>query len=137
MKIFFSEAHRDLVEAGQTAGEQGYQNIANLATPILPDEEDAFQRDTATALSNLVAATEADRSTLQEMAIANSALKKQLAAVTASLQQALSELNKLRINEIPYKQRSTNNHRTSSSTRTARKYSNDNYCWSCGFDIAP
>ena len=60
----FSEAHRDLVEAGQTAGEQGYQNVANLATPVLPDEEDAFQRDTATALSNLAAATEADRSTL-------------------------------------------------------------------------
>ena len=134
MKTFFAEAHGDLIEASQTAGEQGYQNVANFATPILPAEQDAFQRDTATALSNLAAATEADRSTLQEMAAANSALTKQLATVTASLQQALSELTKIRTTNTPSTPSQPNRRRT--AERIGRKYQNDNYCWSCGFDIA-
>ena len=64
MKIYFSEAHRDLVEAGQTAGESGYDNTANLIPPVSPTEEDAFQRDTEMALSNLAAAKEEDSSTM-------------------------------------------------------------------------
>ena len=126
MKIYFSEAHRDLIETGQTAGESGYDNTANLIPPVSPTEEDAFQRDTAMALSNLAAATEADRSTLQEMAASNSALTKQLAAVTASLQQALTELAKLRLSDSPNLPRPAG--RRPPKERTIRKYNNDNYC---------
>ena len=134
MKLYFSEAHRDLIEAGQTAGESGYDNTANLIPPVTPTEEDAFQRDTAMALSNLAAATEADRSTLQEMAAANSALTNQLAAVTASLQQALTELAKLRLSDSPNPPRPAD--RRPPKERTVRKYNNDNYCWSCGFVLS-
>ena len=129
MKIDFAEAHRDLVETKQTAGEAGYQNVANY---IDPQEQDDFQRDTAAALANLASATEADRSTLKEMAAANSALTKQLASVTSSLNQALGELKQMRLtaNNNPQGNQDTSRY------RKVRKYQNNNYCWSCGFDIS-
>ena len=94
MKVEFAEAHRDLVESGQTTKEVSYHNFSNLATP---QDDNSFHVETAEALANLASATAADRKTLQEMAAANSALTQQLTTVTATLQQALKELNTLKL----------------------------------------
>lgn len=122
------------MESGQTAKKSCYHNTGNFLPLVSLTEEDAFQRDIAMALSNLAAATEVDRSKLQEMAAANSALTKQLAVVTISLQQALTELANLCVHETPNQPR--NPGRRQAKDRTVRKYHNNNYCWSCGFDIS-
>ena len=138
MKLEFSEAHRDLVDSGQTTCEAGYQNVANYAETPSEDPGVVFQQETAEALANLASATEADRTTLQEMALSNSVLTKQLASVTASLQQALKELSALKLADSPRNNNTpttTRNNNRPIIERTTRKYHNDNYCWSCGFDI--
>ena len=55
-----------------------------------------MHQQTAQALNNLAAATTADRTTVQELAAANTNLTNQLTTVTTALNKALAELSLLR-----------------------------------------
>ena len=130
LKTDFGIAHNDLVETGQTAGEAGYRNEANYVSST---DDNEFHQETAAALANLASATESDRATLKELASANSALTQQLTSVTASLQSALQELATIKkdLGSAP-----SNSPPTRYPPRRVRKYNNNNYCWSCGYDIS-
>lgn len=139
-KTLFGEAHADLFANPTTAQAAGYNNRANNV------HDTDMHQQTAQALNDLEAATTADRTTVQELAAANTNLTNQLTTVTTALNKALAELSLLRT-QLPHMQQaqspvvpttttnSTSTHPRNRPKRTVRRFNNTNYCWSCGWDV--
>ena len=137
MKLHFAEAFRELHVSSTTASSAGYNNSANMIQVGQPTHEgNTFQEETATALANLAEATAADRTTVQEIANANSALVKQLSSVTASLNTALQELALIRKQAtptvVPSKPNIPGVPKGRTPPRTVRCFQNKNYFFSYG-----
>jgi hypothetical protein len=127
-KLHFTEAHQDWRLNQDTAQGAGYHG-ANSAM-------DSFVNDTAKAFANLATATSCDRQMLSDLSTTNKDLTQQVSCKDAEIAKLHSRLRELE----------NGNGRDNNSSRrparaphdpTKRKYHNDNYCWTHGYDIHP
>jgi hypothetical protein len=117
-KTAFAEAHADLRLSQQTTQGAGFHSANNAM--------DSFVTETADAFANLATATASDRQLMANLAETNKALTKQLAdkdAIIARLRQGQRQ------------DRSNHNNNRERGQQTQRRYQNDNYCWSHGYDV--
>ncbi len=91
---------------------------------------DSFVNETADAFANLATATASDRQMLADLTTANKDL-------TAHLAKQDNEIKQLRakIHTLQTKDRTGRNAGRNAVT-SARKFNNNNYCWTHGFDIS-
>jgi hypothetical protein len=124
----FAVAHQELRESQLTSQGAGYHS----ANSVL---QETWQEQTADALANLATATASDRSAVSALSSTNSALTASLATATAQLVTAKADITalKTKVANLQSSQRSTT---TTPPTPNVRKYHNENYCWSHGWDIA-
>ena len=114
-KTFFAASHKKWRRSSTTAQQGGYHE-ANLLTA-----------DTIETLGTLATGIEQDRHTVSTLSADNVTLRQQLEALStqlASLQANIPQNN------------SNPRHQQQSAPRTRRRFSNDNYCWSHGWDVS-
>ena len=124
-KTDFAEAHRDYRLSVSSTQAQGYHG-ANAIT-------ENFLSDTADAFANLATATTADRTMLAELSKSNTELLKQLSTKDTTIARLQAQLQQQRSNRTPGAGRGTGSKRPDSAIR---RNTNDNYCWTHGWDVA-
>jgi hypothetical protein len=123
--IDFGMVHTDLRNQRGTSQQQGYQQANNMM--------EIFAAETADAFANLATAAAADKAIVQQLMTTNSDLMKQLAAKE-------TEILCLRAIIDKSKKPGGNNGRPgtgTTNTTTKKRFDNDNYCWTHGFDCHP
>ena len=128
-KTHFALAHEDnrLIQQHTTQGGGFHQ--ANNAM-------DAFVTETAGAFANLATAAASDRDVLKTLTNTNNDLLQQLAAKDTELTKLRAQLNK------PAPAQGHDNNNNNNENRPPRdplkkRFKNQNYCWSHGYDIHP
>jgi hypothetical protein len=125
-KVHFAAAYNDLRESAVTSKAAGFHG-ANVATA-------EYITSTAEALHNLATATVADREAVANLAVSNATLTQQLAARDARIKELENQLKVIRNNNYSATPRSTGI-TSGTGTRPLFITSNDNYCWSHGYQV--
>jgi hypothetical protein len=127
-KVHFAAAYNDLRETAITTKAAGFHS-GHLATQD-------YIYETTEALANLATATAADREAVANLAISNATLTQQLAARDAEIVQLKNLLNVKQNTTNTPANRSTGSARTGTESRRPLFItSNDNYCWSHGYQV--
>jgi hypothetical protein len=128
-KTHFAAAYNDLRETAITTKTAGFHG-AHLATPD-------FIYDTAEALNNLATATVADREAVANLVVSNATLTQQLAAKDAIILDLRNQLKVAQNNQGSQSTRGTGAPRTGTSAARRPLFvtSNNNYCWSHGYQV--
>jgi hypothetical protein len=121
-KAAFAEAHADLRLSQQTTQGAGFHRANNAM--------DSFVTDTADAFANLATATASNRQLMADLAAINKALTKQLADKDVIIARLRGTNNTERPNNTHDRIRNR-----AREPQTQRRYHNDNYCWSHGYDV--
>ena len=129
-KTHFALAHEDnrLVQQHTTQG-KGYHQANNAM--------DAFVTDTAEAFANLAMAAASDRNVLKTLTNTNNDLLQQLAAKDSELTQLQAQLNQPTTGHSNPVGGSHNNENRPLRDPLKKRFKNQNYCWSHGYDIHP
>jgi hypothetical protein len=125
----FAFAHEDnrLIQQHTTQGGGFHQ--ANNAM-------DSFVTDTAEAFANLATAAASDRDVLRTLTNTNNDLLQQLAAKDTELNQLRAQLHSHKPSHTP-SGGSHNDENRPPRDPLKKKFKNQNYCWSHGFDVHP
>jgi hypothetical protein len=126
-KTQFAEAHQDLRRTQNTTQGSGYHNANNAM--------DSFVNNTADAFANLATATASDRQMLADLTTTNKEITKQLAAKDTEIAQLKAKVQDLQRNRNPRDTIYRGSRGENRDTAT-RRFSNSNYCWTHGHDIA-
>lgn len=119
-KTHFTKAHQDWCHSQGTTQTTGYHGANNAM--------DSFVNDTADAFANLATATASDRQMLADLTATN----KELTQLMAKKDAKISNLKKKLNDRSGPRDRNTT---TMNQDSTKRRYNNNNYCWTHGFDI--
>ena len=111
-KTHFAEEELTNEEYKSTSQQKGYANQAI----------DDFANQTSASFANLAAATAADRQMMADLVAQNKILLEQLAAANKELTTLCARLH--------------NNNDNNNSRRNKKRFNNQNYCWSCGYDVS-
>ncbi len=118
-KIDFAEACRDCRLSQATTQTNGFHSANNAM--------DSFVTDTADAFANLATATASDRKLMADLAASNQTLLAQLASKD-------NDISKLQAQLATCNAR-TPAGRDNPSRPRPRRYHNNNYCWTHGWDV--
>jgi hypothetical protein len=129
-KIHFAIAHEDnrLVQQHTTQG--GGYHTANNAM-------DSFVTDTAEAFANLATAAASDRDVLRTLTNTNNDLLQQLSAKDAEISKLRSQLGSTKPPRGHSNHNGNNDENRPPRDPNKKRFKNDNYCWSHGYDIHP
>jgi hypothetical protein len=135
-KIDFALAHQELRESQLTSQGAGYQsaNSAMFQGQDTQASNDSWHTQTADALANLATATVSDRSAVSVLTATNSDLSSALSSANSKLATAQADITALKTKVASLQGRETGG-QTRYPPRTVRTYTNDNYCWTHGYDI--
>jgi hypothetical protein len=122
-KHHFADAATDLRDDRRTSNQSGY-HAANNAL-------EAFTNDTAEAFANLANATVADRSMMADLMATNKELLDQLKHKDSELMTLRMQLMRRPAAPTP-----TGPAPTGGAARVKKRYKNENYCWSHGYDVS-